>query len=70
MAGEQFDHCYHLYCDTVANLNRPELDRMADAIAHATAVMADLKPGRGHHGRPWRWHNHGPNGRPGRMTDR
>jgi hypothetical protein len=43
---------------------------MADAIAHATAVMADLRPGRGHHGKPWKWRSRGPNGRPGRMSER
>jgi Zn-dependent M28 family amino/carboxypeptidase len=70
-AGEQYDHCYHLYCDTLANLNRGELERMADAAAHATAVLAELQPGRRRHGGDARpWHARGPVDRPHRMIGR
>ena len=39
-AGEQYDHCYHLACDTIANVNRQAIDEMADAAAHATLTFA------------------------------
>ena len=35
-AGQQYDPCYHLACDTFANNNDYALDVNADAIATAT----------------------------------
>jgi Zn-dependent M28 family amino/carboxypeptidase len=39
-AGAPFDACYHRACDDIDNLNRESLGRLADAAAHATAVLA------------------------------
>jgi Zn-dependent M28 family amino/carboxypeptidase len=39
-AGEQYDPCYHLACDTLANVNLNALDVNADAIAYATLKYA------------------------------
>jgi len=39
-AGVPFDACYHRACDDIDNLNRESLDRLSDAAAHATAVLA------------------------------
>jgi Zn-dependent M28 family amino/carboxypeptidase len=39
-AGEQYDPCYHLACDTFANVNQEALDQMADAAAHALVQFA------------------------------
>lgn len=39
-AGAPFDACYHRACDDTDNLNRESLARLADAAAHATAVLA------------------------------
>lgn len=39
-AGEAFDPCYHQGCDTVANIDWPMLDQMADAVAHAALALA------------------------------
>ena len=39
-AGEQFDPCYHLACDTFANNNDHALDVNSDAIAFATLTFA------------------------------
>lgn len=39
-AGVPLDRCYHRACDTVANLDRRVLSEMADAAAHAAAVLA------------------------------
>lgn len=33
-AGEQYDPCYHLACDTFANNSNTGLDQMSDAVAH------------------------------------
>lgn len=44
-AGVQYDPCYHLACDTYANVNLEVLDVNADAIAYATLYYA-LNPGR------------------------
>ena len=35
-AGQQYDPCYHLACDTFANVNTAALDNNSDAIAYAT----------------------------------
>ena len=39
-AGEAFDPCYHLACDTLDNLDADALDANADAVAHAVATFA------------------------------
>jgi Zn-dependent M28 family amino/carboxypeptidase len=40
VAGEQYDPCYHLACDTFDNVNLFALDVNADAIAYATLRYA------------------------------
>jgi Zn-dependent M28 family amino/carboxypeptidase len=42
-AGVAYDVCYHLACDTIANVNTTAIDQMSDAIAHATQVFAMAK---------------------------
>jgi Zn-dependent M28 family amino/carboxypeptidase len=39
-AGEQYDPCYHLACDTYDNISIDALDQNADAAAHATQTFA------------------------------
>jgi len=39
-AGVAYDACYHLACDTIANVNRQGINEMADAAAHATLILA------------------------------
>jgi aminopeptidase Y len=39
-AGEQYDQCYHLACDTFDNVNLFALDTNSDAIAYATLSYA------------------------------
>ncbi len=39
-AGEQYDPCYHLACDTFDNVSLEVLDQNADAIAHAVMTFA------------------------------
>ena len=39
-AGVAYDKCYHLACDTIANVNLKGLDEMSDAAAHATLHFA------------------------------
>jgi hypothetical protein len=39
-AGEQFDPCYHLACDTFANVNLHALDVNSDLIAFAMLTFA------------------------------
>jgi Zn-dependent M28 family amino/carboxypeptidase len=39
-AGQQYDPCYHLACDTYANNNNYALDVNSDAIAFATLQYA------------------------------
>jgi Zn-dependent M28 family amino/carboxypeptidase len=39
-AGLAFDPCYHLACDTIANVNDTALDQMSDATVHATIAFA------------------------------
>ena len=39
-AGQPFDQCYHLACDTIANVNLTGLDQMSDAAAHAVLHFA------------------------------
>ena len=39
-AGDAYDPCYHLACDTFDNVSLVGLDQMSDAIAHATLTYA------------------------------
>ena len=39
-AGQQYDPCYHLACDTFANNNDHALDVNSDAVAYATLQYA------------------------------
>jgi aminopeptidase Y len=39
-AGQQYDPCYHLACDTFANVNLQALEVNADAVAYATLWFA------------------------------
>ena len=39
-AGQQYDPCYHLACDTFANINLTALDVNSDAIAYAILQYA------------------------------
>jgi Zn-dependent M28 family amino/carboxypeptidase len=49
-AGEAYDPCYHQACDTTANVSKDTLEVNADAMAHATYVLAQAKTkGGGHH---------------------
>lgn len=40
-AGEQYDPCYHLACDTFDNISLEALDQMSDAAAHAILTFAE-----------------------------
>jgi Zn-dependent M28 family amino/carboxypeptidase len=46
-AGDQYDPCYHLACDTFANISLEALDQMSDAAAHSvlTFAMTTSAPG-------------------------
>ena len=39
-AGQQYDPCYHLACDTYQNYNSHALDVNSDAVAYALALFA------------------------------
>jgi hypothetical protein len=39
-AGQQYDPCYHVACDTFANVSLVALDQMSDAAAHAVITFA------------------------------
>lgn len=39
-AGEQYDPCYHLACDTFDNISLEALDQNADAVAHSVLTFA------------------------------
>lgn len=39
-AGDQYDPCYHLACDTFDNVSLQALDDMSDAAAHAIQTLA------------------------------
>ena len=39
-AGDQYDPCYHLACDTFDNISLEALDQMSDAVAHAVLTFA------------------------------
>lgn len=38
-AGQSYDHCYHLACDTIDNINMTALDQMSDAAAHVALTL-------------------------------
>jgi Zn-dependent M28 family amino/carboxypeptidase len=40
IAGEQYDPCYHLACDTYSNVSEEVLAEMSDAAAHAMLTFA------------------------------
>jgi hypothetical protein len=40
VAGEQYDPCYHLACDTFDNISLFALDTNSDAVAYATINYA------------------------------
>ncbi|WP_322919207.1 M28 family peptidase [Nocardioides renjunii] len=40
VAGESFDQCYHLACDTIDNVNQKALDVNSDAVAFAVLTYA------------------------------
>ncbi|PPI83161.1 aminopeptidase [Marinobacter maroccanus] len=39
-AGDQYDPCYHLACDTFDNISLQALDEMSDAVAHSVMTFA------------------------------
>ncbi|HKY53991.1 MAG TPA: M28 family peptidase, partial [Anaerolineales bacterium] len=39
-AGQQYDPCYHLACDTFDNNSNMALDQMSDAVAHAVLLFS------------------------------
>jgi Zn-dependent M28 family amino/carboxypeptidase len=39
-AGQAYDSCYHLACDTYANNSNTALDQMSDAVAHAVLLFS------------------------------
>ncbi len=39
-AGEQYDPCYHLACDTFDNISLEVLDQNSDAVAHSVLTFA------------------------------
>ena len=42
-AGQQYDPCYHLACDTFANNSNTGLDQMSDAAAHVVLTLSRVK---------------------------
>ena len=44
-AGIAYDPCYHLACDTLANVNTTALDQMSDAVAYAVLAFAQNTEG-------------------------
>lgn len=42
-AGQQYDPCYHLACDTYANNSDTALDQMSDSAAHAVLLFSKRK---------------------------
>ena len=42
-AGESYDACYHLDCDTYANQSRAALDELGDAAAHMVWTLGELR---------------------------
>lgn len=46
VAGEQYDPCYHLACDTFDNISLEALDQNADAAAHAIMLFSKSRMAR------------------------
>ena len=44
-AGVAYDPCYHLACDTLANVNTTVVDQMSDAVAYAVLAFAQNTEG-------------------------
>ena len=44
-AGEPYDPCYHLACDTITNLSTAALNELGDAVAHSVDTLARTKTG-------------------------
>ena len=44
-AGVAYDPCYHLACDTLANVNTTAVDQMSDAVAYAVLAFAQNTEG-------------------------
>ena len=42
-AGQQYDPCYHLACDTYANNSDTALDTMSDGAAHVVLTLSRVK---------------------------
>ena len=40
IANAAYDPCYHLACDTVANINVEAVEIMAEAAAHSVVTLA------------------------------
>jgi Zn-dependent M28 family amino/carboxypeptidase len=40
-AGDQYDPCYHIACDTFDNISLEALDQMSDAAAHSVLTFAE-----------------------------
>ncbi len=51
MAGQQYDPCYHLACDTYTNVSETVLGQMAGAAAHAIVYFPERETGPGIGGR-------------------
>jgi len=44
-AGEPYDPCYHLACDTITNLSTAALNELGDAVAHSVQTLVRTKSG-------------------------
>jgi aminopeptidase S len=42
-AGDQYDECYHMACDTIDNVDMNVLQRMTEALMSATASLAGIE---------------------------
>ena len=38
-AGVQYDECYHRSCDTIDNVDMAVLEKMTEALVHATFTL-------------------------------
>jgi Zn-dependent M28 family amino/carboxypeptidase len=63
VAGQQFDPCYHLLCDVLANINEQGLEEHSDAAVHAiltfaqtTSAVNGTSQGSPMSTKPWDWH--------------
>ena len=70
-AGDQYDPCYHLACDTFDNINLAAYDTNVDAVAFATLKYAmstqDVNGAKGKQvpGSPGQWPGKAGGGMPG-----